>query len=238
MKSRSKVPTKRPRRRSQKHHAAVAAAQLAMKLPDATAVRKSPAVRGPIILRHLAPAKVSEVYDSYWRFAAERQAVFFRRARGEARPWTNNPVLAVYKFTNVYRASDRVSQYLIRHVIYGDGLPKSTCEVFFRILLFKLFNKIETWELLERTLGAITFEDFRFAAYDAVLTRAMQAGRRIYSAAYIMPPGGACLRATCQASEPPVVARTHDVGSACRQVGGDAFDAGSIRNAPRLSDAR
>jgi hypothetical protein len=161
-----------------------------MKLPDATAVQKSPAARGPIVLRHLAPAKVSEVYDSYWRFAAERQAVFFRRARGEARPWTNNPVLAVYKFTNAYRASDRVSQYLIRHVIYRDGSPKSTCEVFFRILLFKLFNKIETWELLERTLGAITFEDFRFAAYDATLTRAMQAGRRIYSAAYIMPPGG------------------------------------------------
>ena len=40
----------------------------------------------PIVLRHLAPAKVSEVYESYWRFAAERQAVFFRRARGETRP--------------------------------------------------------------------------------------------------------------------------------------------------------
>jgi hypothetical protein len=62
------------------------------------------------VLRHLAPAKVSEVYESYWRFAAERQAVFFRRARGETRPWTDNPVLAIFKFTNAYRASDRVSQ--------------------------------------------------------------------------------------------------------------------------------
>ncbi|KAB2950485.1 MAG: hypothetical protein F9K19_21855 [Rhizobiaceae bacterium] len=143
----------------------------------------------PIVLRHLAPAKVSEVYESYWRFAAERQAVFFRRARGEMRPWTDNPVLAIYKFTNAYRASDRVSQYLIRHVIYRDDLPKSPPEVFFRILLFKLFNKIETWELLERALGPITFDDYRFAAYDSVLVRAMHAGRRIYSAAYIMPPG-------------------------------------------------
>ena len=143
----------------------------------------------PTVLRHLAPAKLSEVYESYWRFAAERQAVFYRRARGEARPWTENPVLAIYKFTNAYRASDRASQYLIRHVIYRDDLPKSPREVFFRILLFKLFNKIETWELLERTLGPITFEDYRFGAYDAVLTRAMQAGQRIYSAAYIMPPG-------------------------------------------------
>ena len=143
----------------------------------------------PIILPHLAPAKVSEAYESYWRFAAERQAVFFRRVRGEPRPWTDNPVLAVYKFTNAYRASDRVSQYLIRHVIYREDLPKSPSEVFFRIILFKIFNKIETWELLERALGPITFKDYRFAAYDSVLAGARQTGRPIYSAAYIMPPG-------------------------------------------------
>lgn len=143
----------------------------------------------PIVVRHLAPAKVSEVYETYWRFAAERQAIFFRRLRGEARPWTQDPILATYKFTNTYRASDRVSQYLIRQVIYRADLPTSPREVFFRVLLFKLFNKIETWELLERELGLITFEDYRFAYYDKVLQRAMCGGHRIYSAAYIMPPG-------------------------------------------------
>jgi len=143
-----------------------------------------------LTMRHLAPAKVSEIYESYWRFAAERQAMFFRRIRDEPRPWTDNPVLAIYKFTNAYRASDRVSQYLIRHVIYRDDLPKSPGEIFFRILLFKLFNKIETWDILERALGPITFEDYRFSAYDTVLAEAKRNGQRIYSAAYIMPPGG------------------------------------------------
>src|SRR6202040_2733056 len=117
---------------------------------------------------------------SYWRFAAERQAVFFRRTRAEASPWTQDAVISTYKFTNAYRASDRVSQYLIRNVIYREDLPKTPPEVFFRILLFKLFNKIETWELLERSLGPITIESYRFAVYDAVLARAMQAGHRIY----------------------------------------------------------
>lgn len=143
----------------------------------------------PTTLHRLAPAKVSEAYESYWRFAAERQAVFFRRMLGKKHPWTDDPVLAIYKFTNAYRASDRVSQYLIRNVIYRDDLPKSPREVLFRILLFKLFNKIETWEILERSLGPINFEDYRFYAFEAVLTRALQTGRRIYSAAYIMPPG-------------------------------------------------
>ena len=139
---------------------------------------------------HLAPAKTTAVYDSYWRFAVERQLIFFRRAAGLPRPWTDHPVLATYKFTNAYRASDRVSQYLIRNVIYRDDLPDSPTEVVFRTLLFKLFNKIETWRLLEHAVGPISYETYRFSDYDRVLSSAMAKGIRIYSAAYIMPPGG------------------------------------------------
>jgi hypothetical protein len=191
---RKKLPkptAKRPRGRPPKPRIDPAPTTLPLDLPVAPRTKDAPTTAAPtlIILRHLAPAKVSEVYESYWRFAAERQEVFFRRVRGEARPWTGNAVLTTYKFTNAYRASDRVSQYLIRRVIYRPDLPSSPREVFFRILLFKLFNKIETWQLLEKSFGPITFEDYRFARYDNVLGRAMRDGRRIYSAAYIMPPG-------------------------------------------------
>lgn len=139
---------------------------------------------------HLAPLRVTPVYDTYWRFAAERQRVYMQRVAGLPAPWTKDPVISVHKFTNAYRASDRVSQYLIRNVIYRDDLPKSADEVLFRTLLFKLFNKIETWEVLERTFGAVTLADYDFAKYDRVLTATKNSGRRIYSAAYIMPPGG------------------------------------------------
>jgi thymidylate kinase len=142
------------------------------------------------IVSHILPLKPSVVYDTYWRFAAERQEIFFRRLEGESRPWTTDPILAEYKFTNAYRASDRVSQYLIRHVIYRDDLPDSPEEVFFRIMLFKFFNKIETWNALENALDPLTFEDYSFDRYDKVLTGAMDGGAAIYSAAYIMPSGG------------------------------------------------
>lgn len=142
----------------------------------------------------LAPAKPTEVYDSYWRFAAERQAIFFRRALGKPFPWTDDEILKTFKFTNAYRASDRVSQYLIRHVIY-DGEPTPQ-EVFFRTILFKLFNKIETWELLRRELGQITYSDYSFSRYDHVLTSAMERKESIYSAAYIMPSGSRALGTT------------------------------------------
>lgn len=143
-----------------------------------------------IVSHHLAPALVTEVYDSYWRFAAERQQIFFRRMANADQPWTIDPVLTTYKFTNAYRASDRVSQYLIRNVIYREDLPSDPKELIFRILLFKLFNKIETWQMLEHELGQMTFSSYSFSRYDEILTTAMSKSIRIYSAAYIMPPGG------------------------------------------------
>ena len=142
----------------------------------------------------LSPARPTIVYDTYWRFAAERQATFFRRLRGLPPPWTNDPILAEYKFTNAYRASDRVSQYLIREVIYrGDQAPE---EIFFRTILFKLFNKIETWELLSRSLGEITYRNFDLKGYDRILLEAMSRKEPIYSAAYIMPSGGTAFNTT------------------------------------------
>ena len=135
----------------------------------------------------LTPAKPTVVYDSYWRFAAERQAIFFRKLRSAAPPWTRDPILAQYKFTNAYRASDRASQYLIKEVAYvGDQSPD---EIFFRLLVFKTFNRIETWELLKSKLGAVRYADYRFEDYDRVLTEAMARGQTIYSAAYIMTSG-------------------------------------------------
>nr|WP_284694501.1 nucleotide kinase domain-containing protein [Geomonas sp. Red32] len=134
------------------------------------------------------PAIPTIVYDTYWRFANERQAIFFARQKASLPPWTSDPILRVHKFTNCYRASDRVSQYLIRHVIYSGS--QKPAEIFFRTLLFKLFNRIETWELLTKNFGQVTYADYSFDQYDAVLTTAIEAGARIYSAAYIMPSGG------------------------------------------------
>lgn len=151
---------------------------------------KKPSFSSPIVISHILPAKPTLVFDTYWRFAAERQNIFFRKLRGQPQPWTDDPILATFKFTNAYRASDRVSQYLIRHVIYRDDLPSSLEEVFFRIILFKLFNKIETWQLLEKNVGEIIYGEYSFDQYDQVLTQARQAGKSVYSAAYIMPSGG------------------------------------------------
>lgn len=129
----------------------------------------------------------TDVYDLFWSFAAERQRIFFKQVEQQPGPLTDDPILSRFRFTNTYRAADRTTQYLIRRVIYGDRFDAN--ELAFRILLFKTFNKIETWQLLERELGDIRLRDFSFRAYDQILSNASSAGLALYSAAYILPSG-------------------------------------------------
>ena len=148
--------------------------------------RLEPIVARPLILTR-SRVVTTEVFDTYWRFAAERQRIFFRKAAGNQPPWTSDPILVRYRFTNAYRAADRVSQFLIREVQLGG--PQNARDLFFRTILFKLFNRIDTWRLLESQCGPISLDTFDFASYKKVLSDAMTSGRRIYSAAYIMPSG-------------------------------------------------
>lgn len=127
------------------------------------------------------------VFETYWRFAAERQAMYYRRMGGHPSPWTDDAILGQYRFTNAYRAADRVSQYLIREIQYREDRSREPQELFFRTMLFKIFNRVETWETIERSLGPIAWRTIDFDALQAVLDRCMSAGDRIYSAAYIMP---------------------------------------------------
>ena len=130
------------------------------------------------------PPKPSIVFDTDWRFASERQNILFKKINGYENNLTKDRILSDYKFTNVYRASDRTSQYLISNVIYNNNFSER--DLLFRILLFKIFNKIETWRSLEFELGTITYESFNYEKYDAVLTDLLDQKKSIYSAAYIM----------------------------------------------------
>lgn len=126
------------------------------------------------------------VFESYWRFAEKRHRVYLKRLAGESKPWTDDPILSEHRFTNAFRAADRVSQYLIRNVIYeGNQEPD---EITFRVLLFKFFNKIDTWERLCSSVGTPSWASYDFDAYRRVLTHARSSSSALYSAAYVVPP--------------------------------------------------
>ena len=119
----------------------------------------------------------------YFYFIQERMNVFWSKCSHKAH-LTDDPILQEYKFTNVYRACDRVSQYLIKNVIYRD-LDKYTPEdVLLRILVFKVFNRIETWEYLNKQIDIRT-NSFDVERLTKLLTR-RQKEYPIFSNAYMM----------------------------------------------------
>ena len=131
--------------------------------------------------------KPSMLYSMFWRFAFERHRIYLRRLSGEPHPWTNDSVLSSYRFTNAYRAADRVSQHLI-HMTYSDR-DASDDTLFLRTILFKIFNKIDTWESIVSNVGLPMADQFDYSRCDDLLTKRQLTRKTIYSAAYIMPPG-------------------------------------------------
>lgn len=138
------------------------------------------------VFADLDPIVPSEAYDTYWKFAYKRQEAFLNRLNSKTEI-TDDEIIRTYKFTNVYRSCDRVSQYLIKNVIYSESFD--TRDLFLRIILFKLFNKIETWELLEAKFGIITETTFSVKTFKKFLDKEMNNGRVLYSNAYMMASG-------------------------------------------------
>lgn len=128
----------------------------------------------------------SSLYDKYWLFASRRFDVFKKRMYNDFGPWTNDSVIALNRFTNVFRVSDRVSQYLV--ALQYQNLTKK--DIFFTTMLFKIFNKIETYNYLLKELKEVKYDSYYFTQYDDLLTRRMSENIPIYSAAYIMPSAG------------------------------------------------
>ncbi len=177
-----------------------------------TSLIQQPSRSLPVVLTRRSEPRTTVVFDTFWKLATERQAIFFKRLGGEPQPWTEDPILLGFKFTNSYRASDKTTQFLIRNVIYaGDPSP---VEVFFRTILFKLFNRIETWELLVSSVGDPTVARFDPAQYGTVLEAARTRGRSIYSAAYIMPPPASSARTAKHQGHLALLANMLDTGHA------------------------
>lgn len=126
------------------------------------------------------------VYELYWQFASRRQAAFERRLNGQPAPWSDDPILQTYKFCNVFRAADRVSQYLIREVCYHDE-PCSPEDRLFQIVAFRTFSHIPTWQSLRRYLGHYpTIADLRSTRFSQGLEQAKADNGKLYTGAFIL----------------------------------------------------
>jgi hypothetical protein len=112
-------------------------------------------------------------YAGFWKYIYERQAIWHRRfVLKQPRPWTDDPVLRDYSFTNAYRELDRGTQFAIDNVMRGRavGQPCTMGDMLCRIITYRFFNRTEVWDTCLKP-----FMDNPLRPYDEQLVNMMEA---------------------------------------------------------------
>lgn len=80
------------------------------------------------------------------RYIRRRYSVHLLKDVGASRPWTDDPILDVYKFTNVKREHDFTTRYFLNLLKTNAG--DSYTNQLFNAIVFMVFNNTETYDLL------------------------------------------------------------------------------------------
>lgn len=126
-------------------------------------------------------------------FIWEREVIRIVRERGGERPYTKDPVLDRYKFTNIRRRDDRVSRWIIEHIIRPNEQRQ---DLWFILLMTRLINWPPTLQhLIDDGILFRVAGDFEPEEFSASVERYRATGKKVYSGAYMvyptkMDPGG------------------------------------------------
>ena len=81
----------------------------------------------------------------FFTFVNERHAIYVRRSRGDEWPWTEDPILQSYKFTNIFRELDTGTIWCRENIREPYAYHP---ELFFNIALYRMYNYIPTAKFL------------------------------------------------------------------------------------------
>lgn len=97
-----------------------------------------------------ANPKLNEVnFRHLYNFITRRYTIHKRKdVQGLPAPWTKDPILQEFKFTNVRREHDRETKWLLANVITNPAL--SYDEKIMNCILYRMFNKSQTLEIFGR----------------------------------------------------------------------------------------
>ena len=85
--------------------------------------------------------------DEFYNFMIKRETLRLVKEQGGPWPWTNDPILQTYKFTNVKRAHDKTTRWFWENVLdKHHNAPKE--ELLFNCALFRYFGTIEFSEAI------------------------------------------------------------------------------------------
>jgi len=117
----------------------------------------------------------------YW--INERHAIYMAKAEGKPRPWTTDPILSHYKFTNPFRELDRTTVWMRQNLTVPNG-GADMGEMIFNCCVFRMFGTME----MSKELGWVS--EWRPNMVKAVARDRLNRGLKVFTGAYIITNQG------------------------------------------------
>lgn len=126
--------------------------------------------------------------DSYLDFVEGRFDIWKQRQTGHGSYFSDDPILATKKFTNVFRVLDFGSQFLLRELL---NPAESREDVLFRSFLYRYTNRPEPWVWFHERHGRYpSFSDFESGLLLSEWQEYDRGKGVFFSSAYTMFSGG------------------------------------------------
>lgn len=123
--------------------------------------------------------------SSFVNFMVERENIRIKKELGQPWPWTDDPILQTYKFTNVHRSDDRTSRGFLK--IYDLLRPnRFYYDILYACGVLRYFGTLEFGTKL--TPQELTGPFWRDLILRAGTMR--RAGEKVFTSAYVITNGG------------------------------------------------
>jgi len=126
-------------------------------------------------------------YKPLLKFMLERHRIYLRRQAGAPAPWTDDPILDTYKFTNCFRELDRVTIWI------RENIREPFAEhphLWFMLCIARQINWPPTLRALMEGGGWPTETEWDWRRAMRVMRSIAKRGEKVYTGAYMLTANG------------------------------------------------
>lgn len=119
--------------------------------------------------------------DRFFYWINERHAIYQRKMRGDVKPWTLDPILQTYKFTNAFRQLDTGTVWLMENFTKPHNTYEEQPLLLFNICLYRHVN---WWPTFAEDLGWT--EEWNPHRFSDVIADRLSEGKQAWTGAHII----------------------------------------------------
>lgn len=117
--------------------------------------------------------------SEFKKFVKERERIRLKKAAGAPAPWTKDPVLAKYHFTNIDRDHDTGTRWA-HSLMDGAAEYGTNADVLFNVMCYRIINNIDT----ARATLPVWARTFNASKYEKQLRTIRESGHKVFSKAH------------------------------------------------------